>query len=57
MRVAYPQRGLNAAEVRALIEDHYDDVLAYCRRHTESADEAQDAAQEVFLRFVRTAKS
>lgn len=45
MRVAYPQRGLNAAEVRALIEDHYDDVLAYCRRHTESADEAQDAAQ------------
>lgn len=57
MRVAYPQRGLNAAEVRALIEDPYDDVLAYCRRHTESADEAQDAAQEVFLRFVRTAKS
>lgn len=56
MRVAHLQRGLNAAEVRALIENHYDDVLAYCRRHTESADEAQDAAQEVFLRFVRAAK-
>ena len=55
-------RGVSAARIErrgssGLIEDHYDDVLAYCRRHTESADEAQDAAQEVFLRFVRTAKS
>lgn len=55
--MAHPLRGLNAAEVRTLIEDHCDDVLVYCRRHTENADEAQDAAQEVFQRFVRTAKS
>lgn len=56
MCVAHPQHGLNAAEVRSLVEEHYDDVFAYCRRHTDSADEAQDATQEVFLRFMRAAK-
>lgn len=54
--MAHPQHGLNAAEVRSLVEEHYDDVFAYCRRHTDSADEAQDATQEVFLRFMRAAK-
>lgn len=42
-------------EVRRIVEAHYADVLAYCRRHTGSSDEAQDAAQETFLRFVRSA--
>ena len=52
MRVAHECRGLGPAGVRRLVEAHYPDVYAYCRRHTESADEAEDAAQEVFLRFV-----
>ena len=34
---------------------HYADVLAYCRRHTVSPEEAADACQETFLRFVRRA--
>ncbi len=55
MRVAHPQRGLDAAQGRDLVEAHYDDVFAYCRRRMRTADEAQDATQEVFLRFVRTA--
>lgn len=55
MRVAHPQRGLDAAQVRDLVEAHYDDVFAYCCRRMRTADEAQDATQEVFLRFVRTA--
>lgn len=40
-----------------LVEEHYDDVLAYCRRHAPSYDEAPDVAQEVFLRFVRSGRS
>ncbi|MBT8202303.1 MAG: sigma-70 family RNA polymerase sigma factor [Acidimicrobiia bacterium] len=36
-----------AGEYRALYDAHYRDVLAYCRRRTNSAD-AQDAAAEVF---------
>lgn len=40
-------------DVRRIVEEHYADVLAYCRRHTPNADAAQDAAQDVFLRFVR----
>ncbi len=50
--MAHECRGLGPAGVRRLVEAHYPDVYAYCRRHTESADEAEDAAQEVFLRFV-----
>ena len=52
MRVAHECRGLGPAGVRRLVEAHYSDVYAYCRRHTESVDEAEDAVQEVFLRFV-----
>ena len=37
-----------------LVEEHYDDVLAYCRRHAPSYDDAPDVAQEAFLRFVRS---
>ena len=40
-----------------LVEEHYDDVLAYCRRHAPSCDEAPDVAQEAFLRFVRSGRS
>lgn len=52
MRVAHESRGMEPAGVRRLVEAHYSDVYAYCRRHTESVDEAEDAVQEVFLRFV-----
>lgn len=41
--------------VQRMVEEHYADVLAYCRRHTASAEEAADACQETFLRFVRRA--
>lgn len=50
--MAHESRGMEPAGVRRLVEAHYSDVYAYCRRHTESAYEAEDAAQEVFLRFV-----
>ena len=40
-----------------LVEEHYDDVMAYCRRHAPSYDEAPDVAQEAFLRFVRSGRS
>lgn len=39
---------------RQIVEAHYADVLRYCRRHTLCAEDAQDAAQETFLRFVRS---
>ena len=52
MRVAHESRGMEPAGVRRLVEAHYSDVYAYCRRRTESVDEAEDAVQEVFLRFV-----
>ena len=48
-------RGGDAFE--RLVEEHYDDVLAYCRRHAPSRDEAPDMAQEAFLRFVRSGRS
>lgn len=54
--MALGRRGLDASALRCLVEAHYDDVFAYCRRHTDSMDEAQDATQEVFLRFVRAAE-
>ena len=40
-----------------LVKEHYDDVLAYCRRHAPSYEEAPDVAQEAFLRFVRSGRS
>ena len=50
-------KGLDEESARRVVEAHYDDVLAYCRRHTPSPDEAADAAQETFLRFVRSLPS
>lgn len=41
--------------VEKIVSEHYADVLAYCRRHTASPEEAADACQETFLRFVRRA--
>lgn len=52
------QKGmLDETAVRRIVERHYDDVLAYCRRHVPVRDAAEDAAQETFLRFVRNARS
>lgn len=53
--MAFRARGFGQVDVKRVVETHYDDVLVYCRRHTQTIDEAQDATQEVFLRFVRTA--
>ena len=39
---------------RRLVETHYEDVLAYCRRRAASSEDAQDMTQEVFLRFFRS---
>lgn len=39
-------------KIEHLVETCYDDVLSYCRRHTGNRDDAQDAAQETFLKFV-----
>lgn len=46
-------RELTRDEARDVVVRHYRDVLAYCRRHTPCAADAEDAAQETFLRFVR----
>lgn len=40
------------ADAERLVEEHYADVVRYCRRHAPSGF-AEDAAQEAFLRFVR----
>lgn len=45
---------LDEEEARRVVEEHYESVLAYCRRHTATRDDALDAAQETFLRFVRS---
>lgn len=45
--------GIGADEAQRVVEAHYADVLAYCRRHTATPEDAADAAQETFLRFVR----
>ena len=54
-----PFRGNRISEEDAgrIVEEHYDDVLAYCRRHAPSWDEAYDATQETFLRFIRSLPS
>lgn len=46
-------KGLSEEEARRVVERHYDDVLAYCRRHAPSREDALDATQETFLRFVK----
>ncbi len=34
-----------------VVEECYADVLAYCRRHAKSREEAEEITQEAFLRF------
>lgn len=46
---------LDADEIERIVMAHYDDVLAYCRRHAPRGIDPHDLAQEVFLRFVRNA--
>lgn len=46
---------LDAAAAQRIVERHYDDVLAYCRRHAPAREAAEDLAQETFLRFVSNA--
>lgn len=47
-------KGLDEEGARRVVEECYDNVLAYCRRHAPSYDDALDATQETFLRFVRS---
>ncbi len=42
----------HAREAERLVDEHYADVLRYCRRHAP-AGLAEDAVQETFLRFIR----
>lgn len=46
-------RSLGEDRARAIAEECYDEVLAYCKRHAPAGHEAADLAQETFLRFVR----
>ena len=46
-------RGLGKEQARAIAEECYSEVLAYCRRHAPAGYEPADLAQETFLRFVR----
>lgn len=43
---------LDETEALRVIEECYADVLAYCRRHAKSREEAEEITQEAFLRFV-----
>ena len=47
---------LDEKAIRLVVEKHYEDVLAYCRRHAP-ASSAEDLTQETFLRFVRRAEA
>lgn len=46
---------LDEDALHRIVERHYEDVLAYCRRHAPVRNAAEDLAQETFLRFVRSA--
>ena len=52
--MGFAGKGLDEEGARRVVEEHYDDVLAYCRRHAPTYDDALDATQETFLRFVRS---
>lgn len=45
---------LDPEQARTIVEECYDEVLAYCRRHASAGCEAADLAQETFLRFARS---
>ena len=46
-------RGLDPERARRIAEECYGEVLSYCSRHAPNGCEAEDLAQETFLRFVR----
>lgn len=46
-------RRLDPERARAIAEQCYPEVLAYCRRHAPAGHDAADLAQETFLRLVR----
>ncbi len=50
METAKP--ALDETEALRIVEECYADVLAYCRRHAKSREEAEEIVQEAFLRFV-----
>lgn len=52
--MSFDGRRLDEEEARRIVEEHYESVLAYCRRHAPSSEDALDATQETFLRFVRS---
>lgn len=52
--MSFDGRRLDEEEARRIVEEHYESVLAYCRRHAPSGEDALDATQETFLRFVRS---
>lgn len=37
--------------LETFVENHYPDILRYCRAHTDDALHAEDCAQETFVRF------
>ncbi len=44
---------LDPDRARAIAEECYGEVLAYCRRHAPAGHDPADLTQETFLRFVR----
>lgn len=51
------RRRIGEHEARRIVEENYESVVAYCRRHAPSPQSAEDLAQEVFLRFVKKRSS
>ena len=47
-------RPLGSERARQIVEECYADVLEYCRRHAPAGHDAEDLAQETFLRLVRS---
>lgn len=45
--------GLDEATARRIVEECYDRVLAYCRRHAPDGTDPRDVTQEAFLRLAR----
>ena len=43
----------NQLAANELVELYYTEILRYCCWHTDSKEQAEDATQETFLKFVR----
>lgn len=55
--LVFAGKQLDGEWAQRIVNEHYADVLAYCRRHAPCAEDARDAAQETFLRFIRSMPS